>query len=210
MFKDRFDAASKLAKILERYKNKKDVIIIAIPRGGLELGYVLAQELNAPLDVVFVKKIGAPGQPELAIGAVSLDDEFIDASTILETVSKEYLETEKNKIREVIKQREQLYHKNMKPIMLKDKIVIVTDDGVATGATLLMTLKLLHKQHPKKIVVAVPVAVPSSLSKIRKEVDEVVCLIESDQFWGVGQFYEQFPQVQDERAIELLQKANKV
>ncbi len=207
MFKDRFDAANQLAKVLKKYKNKKNHVIIAIPRGALEIGYVLAQELKIPLDVLFSKKIGAPGQPELAIGAVSLEDELIDTSTTLSSVLKEYIETEKKKIREILKQREQSYRKGKKPIHLKNKIVIVIDDGIATGTTLLMTVKLIKKQQPKKIIVAVPVAPPSVIKKIKKEVDEMICLLESEHFFSVGQFYEHFPQIEDERAIELLHKA---
>ena len=207
MFKDRFDAAHQLAQALQEYKGKADHVIIAIPRGALEIGYVLAQELKMPLDVLFSKKIGAPGQPELAIGAVSLEDELIDTSTMLSSVSKEYIEAEKKKVREILKQREQRYRKGKKPISFKNKVVIVVDDGIATGTTLRMTVKLLKKQQPKKIIVAVPVAPLSVIRKIKKEVDEVVCLFESEHFFGVGQFYEHFSQVEDERAIELLHKA---
>ena len=107
-----------------------------------------------------------------------------------------------------MQQREERYRKGKEPIPLAGKVVVVTDDGIATGATLLMTLRMIKKQQPKKIVVAIPVAPPTAIEKIRKEVDEVICLIESEHFFGVGQFYEKFSQVEDEQAIELLEKAN--
>ncbi len=206
MFSDRYDAANQLLGSLEQYKNNKDVVVIAIPRGALEIGYVLAKDLNAPLDVVFSKKIGAPGQPELAIGALTQDAEVIDP--IYQAEYPEYIQAEKKRIRELLKERYKKYHGDAKPIDLKDKIVIVTDDGIATGKTFLLALDHIKKQKPKKIIVAVPVAPTDIIEKLKKKADEVICLLTPATFLSIGQFYRSFDQVEDERAIDLLREAN--
>ena len=208
MFEDRFHAARLLADQLEQYKNNKDVVIIAIPRGALEIGYVLAQELHVPLDVIFTKKIGAPGQPEFAIGAVSMEHMVIAPEFADYPELEEYCKQQAKEIRKLLAQRIKLYRGTMPPLNLKDKIVIVTDDGVATGRTLKLTLELIKEFKPKKIIVAVPVGPRHTIESLRKQVDEVVCLEESDTFMSVGQFYRHFGQLEDEMAIDLLTRAN--
>jgi predicted phosphoribosyltransferase len=210
MFNDRFDAAHQLALHLTEYKNNKDVVVVAIPRGGLELGYVMAKELSAPLDVLLTKKIGAPHEPEVAIGSVSLDHELIDPRfEQLSHAYREYIDEEVKNIRKTLKERYLQYRGTTQPLDLKNKIVILTDDGVATGHTLLAAIELIKKEHPQKIVVAVPVAPRETARKIQQAADELVCLLIPSAFYSVSQFYDDFSQVEDETAIHLLAEAQR-
>jgi predicted phosphoribosyltransferase len=209
MFKDRYDAANQLVSKLSQYKNNSDVVIYAIPRGGLELGYVLAKELHAPLDVVFSKKIGAPGNPELAIGAVSLTQEEIDSVYANNPNFKEYLQKEKEKVRALLQKRYEQYRGQKEGIQAQGKIAIVVDDGIATGRTMQIALQEIKKQKPKKIILAVPVAPADTVKQLEKYTDEIICLLQPISFYAVGQFYQQFQQVSDEQAIKLLRETQK-
>jgi putative phosphoribosyl transferase len=208
MFEDRFDAAEKLLPMLDKYKSDPNAIVLAIPRGGLELGYVLAKGLNLPLDVIFTKKIGYPGQPEYAIGAASEFHVFVEPEYKNKIELQDYINKQVTLIREVIKERNLKYRKNLPPFNIENKTVIVVDDGVATGSTMLVTLELLKKFKPKKIVIALPVASSEAIKKIKLACDEVICYAVPEIFYGVGQFYRNFDQVEDEDAIKLLHEAN--
>lgn len=203
MYMDRKDAGRKLAKRLQRFKDE-DVVILAIPRGGLPLGAIVAKELNAPLDVALSKKIGHPYNKEYAIGAVSLEQDIL---TDAKGVNKGYIEEEKARIREKLKQAHQQYYQKRNPQNLEDKTVIVIDDGVATGNTVLSTVALAQKQKAKKIIVAIPVGSASAVRSLENNtsIHEVICLNSPSNFEAVGQFYESFPQVSDEEAIQWLQ-----
>lgn len=207
MFQDRTDAGIQLSEKLTFYKDQ-DVVVLAIPRGGLPLGAIVAKALNAPLDVALIKKIGHPYNKEYAIGAVSLES-VITSNTI--NISKSYIEEETSRIRELLSKRYQEYYKKGKPHNLKDKVVIIVDDGIATGNTLLATVELVYKQKPRSIVIAIPVAPPSSINKLENSpyVNEVICLETPHNFMAVGQFYEEFDAVSDEEAIQILQETNK-
>lgn len=207
MFQDRTDAGIQLAEKLTFYKDQ-DVVVLAIPRGGLPLGAIVAKALNAPLDVALIKKIGHPYNKEYAIGAVSLES-VITSDTV--NIPKTYIEEETNRIRDLLKKRYEQYYKEGKPHDLKDKVVLIVDDGIATGNTLLATVELIYKQKPKAIVVAIPVAPPSSLKKLEDSpfVNEVICLETPYNFMAVGQFYEEFDAVSDQEAIKILQETNK-
>jgi putative phosphoribosyl transferase len=207
-FANRFDAAYQLVPLLEKYTGNSDAIIIAIPRGGLELGYVLARELQLPLEVVLTKKIGFPGNPEYAIGAVSLEHVDISPEFIQMPELEEYIAHQIIDVRKLLHERNILYRGNKPPISLMNKVVIVVDDGVATGSTLLATLVLIKKNNPLKIIVALPVASPGALRRIRAQVDELICLEVPIAFMSVGQFYSKFDQVNDSEAIRLLHEAN--
>jgi len=201
MFKNRSDAAAQLAEKLSRYKNT-DGIVLAIPRGGVPIGKEIANELNIPLEIILSKKIGHPNNPEFAIGSVSelgviLDDNVTD-------IPQEYIQKEAARIQVQLKEKFKLFMGDRKSSDLKNKIVILVDDGIATGNTILATINMIKKSLPKKIIVAVPVAPPATARKISKEVDEFICLLTPAEFYAVGQFYQDFSQVSDEDVIQML------
>ena len=204
MFVNREEAGNLLAKELEDYKNNKTAVIVTIPRGGVPIGYIIAKQLKLPLDIVLSKKIGHPLHKEFAIGAVTFKDIILsdDASN----VSTEYIEAETMRIRTVLKQRHNWYYGHKSPLNLKDKIVILVDDGVATGNTLISSIKLIEQQKPSQIIVGLPVGPPSTIKKIRELacVKQTICLITPYYFQSVGQFYEEFNPVDDEEVIRLL------
>lgn len=209
MFEDRFDAGKKLIPLLEKYSHNLEAIILAIPRGAIEIGFVLAKNLHIPLDVIFTKKIGAPGNPEFAIGAVSSKHVFINNEFKNMPGLGSYIQEQTALIRDTIKERENSYRKGMAPFDITNKIVIIVDDGVATGNTLLATIALVKEYHPKKIVVALPVCSKEAYHKIAPQVDEIICERIPPIFYSVGQFYQRFEQVDDLEAIKLLHEANK-
>ncbi|WP_297695257.1 phosphoribosyltransferase [uncultured Eudoraea sp.] len=204
MFEDRIDAGIQLAEKLMKFKDK-NVVVLAVPRGGLPIGVIIAKALNAPLDVVLTKKIGHPYHKEYAIGAASLED-IILSDTL--GVSKNYIEKETTRIRKKLKARHAQYYKHHSPVNLESKTVIIVDDGIATGNTLLATVELISKQKPEKIVVAIPVAPDSGISKFKNspKVDETICLLVPTNFQAVGQFYKKFEQVSDQEAISWLEQ----
>ena len=206
MFEDRNDAGTQLAKKLTKFK-EENVVVLAIPRGGLPLGAQVAKSLQAPLDVVLTKKIGHPTNKEYAIGAVSLESIVLTNAMGIE---KSYIDQETARIRKTLSDRYNQYYKYQSQANLKNKTVIIVDDGIATGNTLLATIELVYKQKPSKIIVAIPVAPASAIYKISntENVDEVICILIPDNFRAVGQFYENFEQVSDREAIQILEITN--
>jgi predicted phosphoribosyltransferase len=200
LFKDREEAGSLLAEKLLEYENTNS-IILAIPRGGVPVGYVISQKLNLPLDIILSKKIPHPYNKELAIGAVTMDDEIVD---YYPNISKNYINSEVSRIREVLKKKLNLYVGNDKPLDVKGKNVILVDDGIATGNTVLVSIKSLRKLKPAKIIVAVPVLPYEDLKTFQQEADEFVYIEASNYFRGVGAFYEHFEQVDDDVVVEML------
>jgi len=205
LFDDRYDAAQKLIPFLEKYKNTPGVVF-AVPRGGVSIGYYIAKHYNFPLELLLTKKIGHPLSNELAVGAVSMEDHIIDERHDL---PDSYIEGEVEKIKNSLNEH---YKKFMgdehHPTDLKNKTVIIVDDGIATGNTMLAAIKIIRKQNPKKIVVAVPVAPPDTVEKIQEYADDFICLFTPDDFFGVGQFYEDFSTVSDEAVVQLFKEAN--
>lgn len=191
-----------LADRLEKYRGEQGVVL-AIPRGGVPVAAPIAKRLGMPLEVTLSKKIGHPSNPEFAIGSVSLESMAVDERA---EVPAEYIDAEVERIRENLRQKYSLFMGNLEHVNLKDRIVIVVDDGVATGKTLMATIELVKKEQPRKIVVAVPVASSSAYDKIDSMVDEVVCLLVPAYFQAVGQFYDEFSQISDELVIKLLQE----
>jgi len=208
MFLNREEAGKLLAERLLNYSDHKDTIIIAIPRGGVPVGCIIAKKLYLPLDIVLSKKIGHPYNKEYAIGAVTLKNKILSDAT--HEVSEDYIEDETEHIRDILKQRHKLYYGDKVPITLKGKIVIVVDDGVATGNTLISCIQLINEQEPSQIIVALPVAPRSAMKRIKDLtiVNSVVCLDQPLGFHAVGQYYEDFRQVNDKEVIELLKEAN--
>ncbi len=203
IFKDRNDAAKRLADKLKKYKNE-DGVILAIPRGGVPIGYYIAEDLDLPLEIVLSKKIGHPNNPEFAIGSVSLQGVVIDESVT--GIPKDYIERESNRILEVLEEKFKLFMGDCKLTDLKNRTVIIVDDGVATGNTIMATINAVKKSYPKKIIVAVPVSPIESARKLSVMVDEFICLQIPKVFFGVGQFYDDFSQVSDEEVMEYLKK----
>ena len=206
MFLDREEAGYSLARHLQHYKDKK-VVVLAIPRGGLPLGEIVANELNAPLDVAIIKKIGHPYNPEFAAGALNEEGYVLNPDA---HVSKEFLEEEVKRLQVEIQKRHKLYYSKTKPHELRGKWVIIVDDGIATGSTILATVNLVAKKEPAGIVIATPVAPATTIRKLENspQVDEVVCLEQPAYFASVGQFYENFFAVSDEEAVAILERAN--
>jgi predicted phosphoribosyltransferase len=203
LFVDRAEAGLALARALEHYRGS-DALVVAIPRGGVAVGHALAGELGLPLDVVLAKKIGHPMNREFAIGAATLDDHVVDEHA---DVPERYVREEVDRIRQQMRQRSVLYRGERPPPVLRDRTVIVVDDGVATGHTLLATIDLLRKAKPRWIVVAMPVVPPSFVQKGRERADEFVHLMAPADFMGVGQFYENFSTVDDEDVVHLMNDA---
>lgn len=206
MFRDRQDAAVKLAERLLDYKNK-DCVILAIPRGGVIIGYHLARRLNLPLDVIISKKLSHPLSPEYAIGAVTTHGEIISD---YREASDEYIASEIRRLRQVIRQKQRMYFGQRKPIVLKGKTVIITDDGVATGSTILAAIEAIRTLNPGRIIVAVPVAPQSSVEILNSRADKFICLIVAAVFHSVGGFYLDFTPVTDEEVKRLLNRVDRV
>ena len=205
MFRDREDAARQLAEKLKSRKLHKP-LVLAIPRGGVLTGAVLARELGAELDVVLSRKLRAPEQPELAIGAISEDGQiFLNhfAEEFRDTLDG-YLAEERRHQLDEIARRKKLFRAAKPQASVAGRSVIVTDDGIATGATMIAALQTVKTRKPRELIVAVPVASPDRLAEVGRWCDDIVCLHAPDTFWAVGQFYEDFRQVEDEEVVDLL------
>ena len=209
---DRGQAAEMLNVKLEKYKNQENLIVLGIPRGGVILADKLAKFLNAELDIVLTRKIRAPNNPELAIGAVSEDGKLYLNRQIITThnLSEDYIEQEKNHQLNEIKQRRDLYRAVMEKKSLNGKTVILTDDGVATGATMQAAIWAVIAEFPKKTILALPVAPPNILAQLARDVDETVCLCSTSIFLSISQFYAYFEQINDEQVIKVLKNYSKV
>lgn len=201
IFESRSDAAGKLIPLLEKFKGR-EVVVLAIPRGAVPMGKLISSHFNWPLGLLPVKKIGHPMNPEYAIGAVSPEDIIIDKS---QGIPQDWINREVERIRILLNRRLEMYMKNRIQPVLKNKTVILVDDGIATGYTMKASVELLRKQLPAKIVIAVPVASPSAVDLLKGLTDELIVLDVPDDFMGVGQFYVQFDQVSDEDVIRLMQ-----
>lgn len=204
ILKDRKEAGLLLSEKLEKYQDT-DTLILAVPRGGVPIGYEIAKNLNLQLDIILSKKIGHPLNKEFAIGAVSLDSLLIDLHP---EVSQAYIESEIKYLRELLQEKYALYMGNRKPIDVKGKNVIIVDDGIATGNTLLACINMLRKNNPKKIIVAVPVVPADMVPIFKQKADEFIYLMAPIDFGGVGRFYENFEQVNDDEVIRMLSIVN--
>ena len=205
MFTDRTDAGHQLADVIEVHDLDADVIL-AIPRGGLPVGRVVADKLGVPLDVVVARKIGAPWNPELGIGAVASDGTvWLNDSLIEEAgVPDDYIDEQSDVERRNAEEKRDRYRGDRPPLDLDGKTVIVVDDGVATGATTTACLRQVRNDGASHVVLAVPVAPPRSVERLRSEADDVICVETPPHFGAVGQFYDSFTQVSDEEAMALL------
>ena len=203
-FDSRVDASRRLAKALARYRGRNP-LVLAIPRGAVGMGRVLADELGGELDVVLVRKLRAPDSPEFAVGAIDESGwAYVADYAARAGADDAYLEREKSRQLETLRKRRAQYTPARAPIDAKGRIVIVVDDGLATGATMMAALHAARAKAPERLVCAVPVAAPDSLERVRPYADELVCLAAPEGFYAVGQFYRQFPQVEDEDVVALL------
>jgi predicted phosphoribosyltransferase len=209
VFEDRFDAGRRLAEFLEKYAGRPDVIVLGLPRGGVPVAYEIARHLRVALDVFIVRKLGVPGFEELAVGAIAsggvrvLNQDVVrvlpNAEQIInEVTAREQIEMER---------RENLFRDGRPPPELKDRTVILVDDGLATGATMRAAVNALRQRGAARIVVAVPVGAPETCNELAEQVDETICAISPEYFQAVGQFYFDFSQTTDDEVRELLKHA---
>jgi len=211
MFSDRRDAGVQLASRLKEYKDRTGVLALALPRGGVATGYEIARYLNVPLDIVIVRKIGFPGQPELGIGAVSETGTVVLNESIISTygVPKDYIEREISKQKKEISRRVELYRKGKRLPSLEGKTIILVDDGVATGATMKAAITTLREEKLKKLIVALPVAPAGMADEIEQMADTFICIETPVDFMAVGAYYHDFTQVSDEEVVDLLERSAK-
>jgi predicted phosphoribosyltransferase len=210
-FRDRSEAGRLLARRLARYRGRDDVIVLALPRGGAPVAYEIAVALDAPLDVFVVRKLGVPSQPELAMGAIAsggirvLSHEVIDDFGIEQDVIDFVAEREQREL----ERRERIFRSGRPSPSLKDRVVILVDDGIATGATMRAAIQAVRAQAPKRIVVAAPVAARQSLEEMSADADEIMCLLSPEPLMGIGLWYEDFAQLRDEEVVDLLKRAGR-
>lgn len=207
-FADRVSAGRVLAGALSAYGNRDHVLVLGLPRGGVPVAAEVADALGAPLDVMLVRKLGAPRQPELAIGAIASGGVIVVNENILSaTASATEVQAEISRQRAELNRRENLYRNDRLPLAVTGRIVILVDDGAATGATMLAAVRAVGKQNPKRTVVAIPVASVDAVDAIGEEADEVVCLLSPPLLSSVGQWYARFDQTTDAEVSALLAQA---
>jgi len=207
IFQDRHQAGQLLVKKLNKYKNNKDVIVLGIPRGGVEVAFDIAKILKVPLSIIVTKKIAHPFESEFAIGAVSPGNYIVDEE-YRKKIKDEYIKKTVKEMNKEIKRRYKEYLKGIIP-KLKNKIVIVVDDGLATGYTMLAAIKYVKSKNPKKVIVAVPVAAQDSYEKVKQIADEIICLQVPVFFSAVGSFYQDFQQLEDDEVRYYLEEGKK-
>lgn len=209
IFPNRTEAGQQLASRLGKYANRENVIVLGVPRGGVPIAFEVATTLNLPLDVFVLRKLGVPGHEELAFGAIGsggvrvLDRETVEAIGLSDLIIELVTQAE----RAELARREQIYRGEKPPLDVRGKTVILVDDGIATGSSLRAGVRALRQMQPAAIVIAAPVAPRSTVSRLRHEVDDVICVALPEEFRGVGQFYQDFSQVSDEEVNELLDRA---
>lgn len=209
-FRDRTEAGQFLATKLESYSNRPDVLVLALPRGGVPVGAEVARRLNVPLDVFVVRKLGLPGHPELAMGAIAtggvrvLNGDVIDSLRIPESVIDAVAAQEQQEL----ERRARAYRDDLPPPDVQGKTVILVDDGIATGSTMIAAIAALRQLDAGRIIVAAPIIARSTFYQIHNAADEVATLIAPEEFYGVGQWYENFSQTTDDEVSQLLAQRN--
>jgi putative phosphoribosyl transferase len=209
IFANRKEAGQKLALRLRKYANRGDIVVLGAPRGGVPVAFEIAVDLKAPLDVFVLRKLGVPGREELAFGAIASGGVRILNRDIVEGLGITGLDIERvtRAEKQELERRERTYRGGKAPLNVSGLTIILVDDGIATGSTMKAAVRALRQMKPARIVIAVPVAPPSTCNQLRSEADELVCLETPQPFYGVGQFYSDFSQVSDEEVKELLDAA---
>jgi putative phosphoribosyl transferase len=207
MYSDRSEAGRRLAAALEHLADE-DVVVLGVPRGGVEVAAEVAAERGWPLDIVIPRKVGAPLNPELGLGAIApgvrvLDERMLRALN----VSDEYLEREIEEQEEEIRRRTRAYRREKPPLSLSDRTAVIVDDGIATGGTAVAAVRWARVQGARRVILAVPVAPREAVQRLSKEADEVICLATPEPFYAVGQWYADFPQTGDDLVVALLDRA---
>lgn len=204
MFVDRNDVGRRLAAALKKFSDSSDTIVVALPRGGVIPAKIIADSLRLPLEVVMVKKIGHPLNPECAIGAVSLNSQVIDPD---QNIAADFISSETTRLRRLLAERYSYYYGSKDPVDYSGKSVILVDDGIATGSTMFAAIKLMREGGVRNVIVAIPIAPKDTLLQLSKMVDEVICLETPDPFYAIGEHYENFDQVSDDEVVELLRSS---
>lgn len=206
IFENRSQAGQRLAKSLMIYANRDEVIVLGLPRGGVPVAYEVAKQLRAPLDVLMVRKLGVPGHEELAMGAIATGGVQVVHHAVIRAlgISHQAFEAEAAVQMRELRRREEAYRGHTVTPEIKGRIVILVDDGIATGSTLRAAVQALRQQNPKKIIIAVPIADPDSCTELESQVDELIALEKPDDFRSVGQWYQDFAQTTDAEVKFLL------
>ena len=205
MLKNRSDAGKKLAVKLQQYKNS-NAMVLALPRGGVVVGHEVARLLGLPLDIVVIRKVGHPQNPEYAICATDEKGIFLCNEAETKLVNQDWLNEEIERQRKEAERRIRVYRGEKEPFQIKNKVAIIIDDGIATGLTMRLAIKAVREQKPNRIIVAVPVAPPGIVHELKREVDEIIMLEPPEDFMGaVGAHYQEFEQVEDDTVVRLLQ-----
>jgi predicted phosphoribosyltransferase len=209
LFRDRRDAGQLLAQKLSAYANRPDVVVLALPRGGVPVAYEVARALNAPLDIFVVRKLGVPGHEELAMGAIATGGVRVLNQNVVEGlgIPREVIDRVTAEEQAELERREHSYRGNLPPVDVRGKTVILVDDGLATGSTMRAAVAALRQMDPAKIVIAVPTAAPATCEEFRREVDDIICAVTPEPFYAVGLWYQDFSQTTDEEVRELLMRA---
>ena len=209
IFENRVDAGRKLAKALERYAERDDVVVLGLPRGGVPVAFAVAKELHVPMDIYLVRKLGVPEQPELAMGAIASGGVRVMNEQVVRSlnISNEQIGSVVERERRELDRREQAYRGDRARPDLRGKVVVLVDDGLATGASMRAAVEAVRTQDPHRIVVAVPTAPPETCSDLEAEVEEVVCATTPEPFFGVGAWYADFSQTSDDEVRRLLKLA---
>ncbi|MEQ8999462.1 MAG: phosphoribosyltransferase [Coleofasciculus sp. B1-GNL1-01] len=209
IFKTRKEAGQRLTSDLKEYANRPDVIVLGLPRGGVPVAYEVARGLNAPLDVWLVRKLGAPGHEELAMGAIASGDTRILNKDVVRSldVSKQAIDKVAAKEQQELERREKAYRGDLPPLELRDRTVLLVDDGLATGASMHAAAVALRQHDPKEIVAAVPVAAPETCQEFKIKVDKIICSETPQPFYAVGLWYDKFDQTTDQEVRDLMQRA---
>jgi predicted phosphoribosyltransferase len=208
-FRDRTEAGQALARQLTSYAHRSDVLVLGLPRGGVPVAYAVARALHAPLDTLLVRKLGVPGQEELAMGAIASGGSRVLNEAVVQGLSipEQVVEAVTSREQQELSRREHLYRGDRPGLKVQGHIVILVDDGLATGATMRAAITALREQRPAWVVVAVPVAPPAVYQALRAVADEVVCLLTPEPFFGVGRWYGDFSPITDEEVRGLLERA---